>query len=668
MTGNMMGDPYDELSVVTTCKGRLSFLQRSLPRFLAQRFEGEVAYRVVVVDYGCPDGAAAWCREHFDDPRLVVVSVRDDVEWFNLPRARNVGVRFAGNGVLALLDGDVLLRGDDCLDSALRTMREGRWDRLNHSPDRHDDGRPCLNGQVLLRADALRALRGYDERLRYWGADDIDLYRRSTSLGHAWQALDLGMGGIAHTDEERVRFVEAATRDEALERNRELLRARGDALVNPFGWGLTLDHDVWSPGEADRVPVRIPYESTVREADGEPGCVCDVAGWCERHRCEKSREQNVACLADPDRRREWEEGRGPGQRMEVRGPGERPLTLAPGECRSPLDGRGSEESGRSLLPLEAFAPIFEPLRGRRVALARMPGNVGDALIRVATYQIAERFGVDCFEADPESTVEADEWVIAGGGNMGGRFGRCQAIRRRVLEHGLPVTVLPQTFSTVEYLPYSRVYVRELESLRYRPDAMLAPDLALGYEAAEIDVRRDLGEGLWLRQDGEGLFRDVSCAGDPARVCRTPDDYLRLAARHEHVITDRLHFAIAALIGGRRATLLPNRSMKNHGMYHTWLEALGGQWLDHPPGTDPPPQPGPGLLRRAANLGRAVARHVADGMQRVPREVLRDRLEICRNCPACDTSRMVCRDKACGCFLRTKATWRSERCPRGKWPR
>jgi hypothetical protein len=654
--------PYGDLAVVTTCKGRLATLRESLPRFLAQRFGADVRHRVVVVDYGCPDGTAAWCREYVDDPRLVVVTVRDGTEWFNLSRARNVGARFGGDGVLALLDVDAIPHRDDDLADALHAMEERALDRLNHSRRTDARGRPALNGQVLIRASAFRELRGYDERLRFWGGDDVDLYRRSADAGHAWAARDLGVRTLPHGDEERLRFVEAGTRAESRQQNRALRLERGDAVVNPFGWGVALDYDVWSPGGAGERHVRIPYATASSHAT--PRCTCDVAGWCERHRCEKSRPQNVACLTEPARFRAWEEGRGPGQRMEIRCPGEEPLRPVPGEIRW-IDGERRTEVG-PLLPAGAFAPIFEPLRGRRVALARMPGNVGDALIRLATFQLAARFGVDCFEADSETAVAADEWLIAGGGNMGGRFGRCQAIRKRVLAHGLPVTVLPQTFSTVEYLPYSRVYVRELESLRYRPDAMLAPDLALGYEPDEIDVRPDLGEGLWLRQDGEGLFREVPNEGDPARVCRTPDDYLQLAARHAHVVTDRLHFAIAARLHGRRATLLPNRSIKNHSMYLTWLEALGCEWLDHPPGTDPPTPAAPGFLRRAANLGRAVARHVADGLQRVPQHVLRDRLETCRTCPACDTSRMVCRDKACGCFLRTKAAWRSERCPRRKW--
>lgn len=77
--------------------------------------------------------------------------------------------------------------------------------------------------------------------------------------------------------------------------------------------------------------------------------------------------------------------------------------------------------------------------------------------------------------------------------------------------------------------------------------------------------------------------------------------------------------------------------------------------------------GPGVLRRAWNFGKAVVRHVADGAEQVDESTLQARLDACRVCPSCDLERMVCREPECGCLLQIKATWRSESCPRCKWP-
>ena len=77
--------------------------------------------------------------------------------------------------------------------------------------------------------------------------------------------------------------------------------------------------------------------------------------------------------------------------------------------------------------------------------------------------------------------------------------------------------------------------------------------------------------------------------------------------------------------------------------------------------------GPGLLRKAANFGKAVVKHVADGGKHVSDEVYLARLSVCANCPSLDPERMRCLEKSCGCRLKVKARWRSESCPVGKWP-
>jgi polysaccharide pyruvyl transferase len=245
-----------------------------------------------------------------------------------------------------------------------------------------------------------------------------------------------------------------------------------------------------------------------------------------------------------------------------------------------------------LLPFSAFAKIFEPLRGRRIGYARTPGNVGDGLIEAAAFQMLRHFGIDFVVTSPSSSQKIDEWLLPGGGSMGSFYAINEERRKLVLADGHPVSVLPQSFMGPEAFGYARVFVRERASLELRPDACLAPDLALGLNipwswklALGLDHgwkrKAALGEGLWLRKDEEAIFPQAGSLGDPAERCSTPFRYLRLAALHTHVITDRLHFAIAALLCGRKATLLPNSYHKNRSMYETWLRELGCEWRDAP---------------------------------------------------------------------------------------
>lgn len=77
---------------------------------------------------------------------------------------------------------------------------------------------------------------------------------------------------------------------------------------------------------------------------------------------------------------------------------------------------------------------------------------------------------------------------------------------------------------------------------------------------------------------------------------------------------------------------------------------------------------PGLIRKAANFSVAVVRHAADGGRNVTDEVRLARLIVCADCPAFDPNKIACRERKCGCRLKTKASWRSEKCPLDKWPR
>jgi exopolysaccharide biosynthesis predicted pyruvyltransferase EpsI len=228
-----------------------------------------------------------------------------------------------------------------------------------------------------------------------------------------------------------------------------------------------------------------------------------------------------------------------------------------------------------LLPLDAFAHVFVPLQGRRIGYVRPRGNVGDLLIEWGMRQLFEEFGVHWTRFDPDTSPpgEIDELVFGGGGNMGTRYVDNWNLRGRLLELGLPVTILPQSFTSAEDRPYRRVHVRERTSLAFCPTGILAPDLALGLKPPAVPPPTR-GRGVFLRRDSERLPGLRWFRRDPVRICRTPEEYLMLAARYERIVTDRLHFAISGLLVGRDTTLIANNYHKNASMYDTWLRDLG----------------------------------------------------------------------------------------------
>lgn len=234
-----------------------------------------------------------------------------------------------------------------------------------------------------------------------------------------------------------------------------------------------------------------------------------------------------------------------------------------------------------LLSQDRFSPIFTPLQGRRIGYVPTCGTLDDRLIEMATLQLFSDFGIEYRIEQLAGDSDIDEIVVAGGGPAD----LCPAERMdRLLKVAAtkPLTILPRSF-VVPWLdePGSlrchRFYLRERASLACRLGGILMPDLLLGLDVDATPSPENL-IGVWLRQDREALFNRHG-SGDPTAVCQTPEDYLALAGRYRHLVTDRASFAIAGLIHGRDVTLMPSRSPTNRSLWETWLRDLGCKWLE-----------------------------------------------------------------------------------------
>ncbi len=235
-----------------------------------------------------------------------------------------------------------------------------------------------------------------------------------------------------------------------------------------------------------------------------------------------------------------------------------------------------------LLALSHFEHVFRPLCGKRVGLVDGVGkNVGDRLIYAATRQLLDSFEIDWVTQHPRRRTDVEILLLFGGGNLGSKYRREIRIRRTALKLDVPAIVLPQSCMGPERGPFQRVYVREHYSLRFFPDAVLAPDLALGYDMALADVAPHRARGMFLRNDSEAKFGDTASDERPTEVCRTPEEYITYASGFGCIATDMLHFAICGLMAGRRVILLPNTYHKNRGMWETWLRRLGCEWANTP---------------------------------------------------------------------------------------
>jgi hypothetical protein len=145
------------LCFITTCMGRLSSLEVSLPTLTCQP-EGDV----VVVDYSCPDRSGDWVERHHPGCRVARVPQR---EFFHLSHARNVGLaaRPPDADWVCFVDADVCLSPSFSATVA-PLLAPGRFLVTPMHPRNRG-----LAGLILARAEDVSRCGGFDEAYENYG-------------------------------------------------------------------------------------------------------------------------------------------------------------------------------------------------------------------------------------------------------------------------------------------------------------------------------------------------------------------------------------------------------------------------------------------------------------------------------------------------------------------
>jgi len=233
-----------DLSIITTCKGRLPHLQQTLPLMVAQGGDCEV----IVVDYGCPDETSAWVTARFPEVKIVQVMAETA---FHIARARNLGAQAAVSPWLMFVDADILLP-----PGFAAYMRPLLAPGCYYRPAPLT---PDTWGSVLVSRDDFLALGGYDEVLRDWGGEDDDLYHRLDAFARLSLAAFPGsmLKALTHDDAARTRFYGESDR---------WLSQRINACYLYIKYDLTLLAGGQTPDPAVLLSIYEEVRRTVRQA------------------------------------------------------------------------------------------------------------------------------------------------------------------------------------------------------------------------------------------------------------------------------------------------------------------------------------------------------------------------------------------------------------------
>ena len=193
------GGHVSTFSIVTTCKGRLGHLQRSLPSFVAQ-----ADTEVVVVDYDCPQRSGDWVAAHFPD---VIVERVQNAKDFNLSRARNVGARVANAPWLVFCDADNVL--NERFAAEIRTLlAPGVFVRPYRDTEK---GRVAVPFPLACERSVHWTVGGFDDAFEGWGTEDWEFVDRLVRHGISQRVFSVSLVTILdHEDASRTQFYKDA--------------------------------------------------------------------------------------------------------------------------------------------------------------------------------------------------------------------------------------------------------------------------------------------------------------------------------------------------------------------------------------------------------------------------------------------------------------------------
>ena len=116
------------ISIVTTCKGRLSYLKESLKSWLNLDYTN---YEIIVVDYDDPDGTENYIKrnknfllENSKARDLKVVKVKNK-PFFNLNDARNRGIKASDSELVFMVDSDIHIKDKNIFKKINRLYSNG---------------------------------------------------------------------------------------------------------------------------------------------------------------------------------------------------------------------------------------------------------------------------------------------------------------------------------------------------------------------------------------------------------------------------------------------------------------------------------------------------------------------------------------------------------------
>lgn len=230
-----------KISLCTTCMGRAHHLKETLPQNIRDNIDSKVNVEFVVLNYNSADDLHEWITTDPDMRQFMDIGIlrygrTTEPQHFHMAHAKNLAHRMATGDIVCNLDADNFT-GVGFADYLAKIFREDSEIVVNpshtlfHVPGFEQGG---YYGRVALTRANFNRLHGYDETLRGWGGDDMDIMQRAKGMGLKHMKIDKQrfMGIIEHSNESRVEHMADGQEREAMLRRVEASKSQDRSLAS----------------------------------------------------------------------------------------------------------------------------------------------------------------------------------------------------------------------------------------------------------------------------------------------------------------------------------------------------------------------------------------------------------------------------------------------------
>jgi hypothetical protein len=168
-----------KIAFCITCKNRLGHIQQTLPKNIEDNYlPKDVEF--VLLDYNSTDGLAEWVKglQKYIDSGILNYYHTKTPEYYHRSHSRNMAFRLSNAKIVCNLDADNYL-GKGFAESMIKQFAEAKEPIFITT----NLGATGAYGRFCARRDDFFAIRGYNESIAGYGAEDTDLFKRLFDIG-----------------------------------------------------------------------------------------------------------------------------------------------------------------------------------------------------------------------------------------------------------------------------------------------------------------------------------------------------------------------------------------------------------------------------------------------------------------------------------------------------